>query len=68
VVRDLVQRLRDPARQRNAARTDADKRDIFDPGVAFENFVRDSRERASHPARIENDSQFTPLCTLTGAR
>src|SRR5262249_45631762 len=58
VMCDLVNRLRDPARQRHAARADADKRKsgkTAGTAVAFEDFVRDSREAAGHSVRIEDN-------------
>ena len=55
VTGNLVNGVRNPARQRHAARADADEGDLFEAAVAFEDFVRDSREAAGHPVRIEND-------------
>jgi len=50
-----VDGFRDAARDRHAARTNAHESQFIDPAVAFENFVRDSREAAGHPVRVEDD-------------
>src|SRR5207302_473548 len=62
VTGNLLERFRDAPGQRHAARADADEDHFFNTGIAFEDFVRDSREGASHAARIEDNSHaFTSL-------
>ena len=49
VARNVLDEFRDAPRQRHAARANADEGDFFETAVAFEDFVRDSREAAGHP-------------------
>jgi hypothetical protein len=57
---DVVNRLRDSARQRHAAGTDADERQLLDAPVALEHFVRDSRQRPAHAVGIHHDRHGEP--------
>ena len=43
---------REPPRERHAARADADERDLVEAAVAFEDLVRDARQRARHPVGV----------------
>ncbi len=52
---DVLDDLREAPRQRHAARADADERELVEAAVALEDFVRDARERAAHPVRIEDN-------------
>ena len=55
VAGDVVDRFRDAPRERHAARADADQGEFVDAAVALEDFVRDAREAAGHPVRIEDN-------------
>ena len=55
VARNVLDEFRDAPRQRHAARTNAGKGDFVETAVAFEDFVRDSREAAGHPVRIKDN-------------
>jgi hypothetical protein len=46
VTRDLFERAGDATRQRDAATAHTNERDLLDPAIPFDDFVRNARQRA----------------------
>ena len=51
---DLLERAREPPGDRHAARADADERELVEAAIAFEDFVRDARQRARHAVGVHH--------------
>jgi len=54
VVVDVFDNRGNPLRQRHAAPANPDQRQLLDTPVAFEDFMRDSRQRAAHAVAIHH--------------
>jgi hypothetical protein len=66
MARNVLQRPGDATGERHTSTPDANERQIINRLVAFEDFVRDTREGAADPVRIHDYGHEAPLCGLTG--
>jgi hypothetical protein len=65
---DVVERATDTAGERHATCANAHQRDVVQAAIAFENFVRDPRQRPTHAVRVhyERHASLRPEWKMTG--
>ena len=68
VAGDLLQAAREAPRDVDAARTDADQREVIDAFVAFDDFVGDAGEGAADAVRVHDDRRTWCQACFTSLR